>query len=206
MFNSKCKKCRAAGEKLFLKGERCFSQKCAMVKRPNPPGIHGKRKKRSISEYGKQLAEKQKIKRIYGILERQFKKYAKEAMAKEGDNRELLMKKLEMRLDNVVFRLGWAKSRTMARQLVSHGHILVDGKRVNISSFRVRKGQIISLSEKIKKSNLMKDLEVVIKKYETLSWLALDKEKIEGKILNEPGPQDLGDLTQVGLVIEFYSK
>jgi len=207
-IDSKCKKCRRAGEKLFLKGERCFSAKCAMVKRPDPPGIHGKARRRrgGTSEYGKQLAEKQKIKRIYGIRERQFKKYVQQAMVAQGDTREILLKKLETRLDNVIFRLGWAKSRTMARQLVSHGHILVNGKRISIPSYQVKKDEIISLNPKIKESNLMKDLPTILKKYETPQWLMLEKEKIEGKILNIPNAADLGDLNPAGLVVEFYSR
>jgi len=207
MINPKCKKCRRAGEKLFLKGDRCFSPKCAMVKRPNPPGIHGKAKRRGgASEFGKQLAEKQRMKRIYGISERQFKKYVKEAMVAQGDTREILLRKLEMRLDNVVFRLGLARSRTMARQLVNHGHILVNGKRVSIPSYQVKKDQVISVNAKIKESNLMKDLAAILKKYETPSWLSLEKEKIEGKILGIPAADDLGDLNPAGLVAEFYSR
>jgi len=210
MNDPKCKKCRRAGEKLFLKGERCFSQKCAMVKRPDPPGIHGKkgggRRRGAGSEYGKQLAEKQKIKRIYGVGERQFKKYAKEAMAEKGDTRESLMKKLETRLDNTIFRLGLAKSRTMARQFVNHGHILVNGKRVSVPSYQVKKGQEVTLHSKIKASGLMKDLEIALKKYETPAWLSLDKQTLAGKILNEPVAEDFGDLNPAGMVVEFYSR
>jgi len=207
MANSTCKKCRRAGEKLFLKGERCFSPKCAMVKRPDPPGIHGKSRRRGAgSEYGRQLAEKQRLKRIYGLRERQFAKYVKEAIDDKSDTREALLRLLEMRLDNVVFRLGWAKSRTMARQLVNHGHIIVNGKKVSIPSYQTKKNQIIHLSKKIRESNLMKDLGAYLKKFETPTWLALDREKIEGKILAEPVAQELGDLNPAGLVIEFYSR
>ena len=149
MVDSKCKKCRRAGQKLFLKGDRCFGPKCAMVKRPQPPGIHGKRARRGgTSEYGKQLAEKQRLKIIYGLRERQFKKYVKEAMAKKGDSREILSRKLEMRLDNIIFRLGWARSRSLARQLVGHRHILVNGKRVNIPSYVVGLNDEVSFREK----------------------------------------------------------
>lgn len=207
MADPRCKKCRRAGEKLFLKGDRCFSQKCAMVKRPNPPGIHGKSRRRGGgSEYGRQLSEKQRMKRIYGVSERQFKNYVKGAMAASGDTREILLRKLEMRLDNVVFRLGLAKSRTMARQLVNHGHILVNGKRVSIPSYQVKKDQVISINKKIKESILMKDLGAVLKKYETPAWLVLEKDRIEGKILGNPSADDLGDLNPAGLVAEFYSR
>lgn len=208
MTNPRCKKCRRAGQKLFLKGDRCFGQKCAMVKRPEVPGIHkkGRKGRGGVSEYGKQLTEKQKIKRMYGVGERQFKKYAKEAMAEKGDTREILLRKLEMRLDNVVFRLGWSRSRSGARQLVNHGHVLINGKRVSIPSYLTKKGQIIGLNEKIKKSNLMKDLSTILKKYEPPVWLALDKEKLDGRILDAPTVIDLGDLNPVGFVVQFYSR
>lgn len=208
MADPSCKKCRRAGERLFLKGDRCFSPKCAMVKRPDPPGIHAKasRKRGGGSEYAKQLSEKQRLKRIYGIRERQFKKYVKEASEAKGDTREILMRKLEMRLDNVIFRLGFTKSRTAARQLVNHGHILVAGKKVDIPSSQTKKGQSISLKEKIKKSNLMADLAAVLKKYEPPVWLALDKQALEGKVLAEPSGADMGNLNAVGLVVEFYSR
>lgn len=203
-----CKKCRRAGQKLFLKGDRCFGPKCAMVKRPDPPGIHKKSRSRrgSGSEYGRQLAEKQKIKVMYGIRERQFKKYVKKAMEAKGDTREILMRTLEMRLDNVVYRLGLAKSRTMARQLVNHGHVLVNGKKISIPSYEIKKGQTVALKEKIKKSSLMADISTILKKYETPAWIALDKDKIEGKILNIPTTADLGDLALIGQVVEFYSR
>ncbi|MBI4708818.1 MAG: 30S ribosomal protein S4 [Candidatus Portnoybacteria bacterium] len=208
MIDPKCKKCRRAGQKLFLKGERCFGPKCAMVKRPDPPGIHTRSRRKGrggMSEFGKQLAEKQRVKRIYGILERQFSKYIKESTAAIGDTREILLRKLEMRLDNVVFRLGWAKSRNMARQLVNHGHIFINGKRVDIPSYRVKKDQILTLGS-IKESNLMKDLPAALKKYETPIWLSLDKEKLEAKVLSEPSVEELGDLNPIGLVVEFYSR
>lgn len=207
MLDPSCKKCRRSGEKLFLKGDRCFSPKCAFVRRPEPPGIHGKARRRGgISEYGKQLAEKQRLKKIYGLRETQFRKYIEESAIAKGDNREILLRKLEMRLDNVIFRLGWARSRNAARQLVNHGHILVDNRRVNIPSFQVRKDQQISLAERIKGSELFKDFPVLIKKYEPPVWLLLDKEKPEGKILCQPAGEDLGNLASVGLVIEFYSR
>ncbi len=205
--NAVCQKCRRAGEKLFLKGDRCFSAKCAMVKRPNPPGIHGGAKRRGgASEYGRQLAEKQRIKRMYGIRERQFKNYVKAGVASKGDTRENLMQKLEARLDNVVFRLGWAKSRALARQLVNHGHILINGKRVSIPSYLVKKDEIISLGPRIKKSNLMKDLAELLKKYQAPSWLSLDKEKMEAKVQSIPAADELGDLNKIGMVVEFYSR
>ncbi len=179
-----------------------------MVKRPTPPGIHGQasRRRRAASEYGKQLAEKQRIKLMYVIRERQIKKYIKEAIASSGDTRENLMRRLEMRLDNVVFRLGWAKSRSMARQLVNHGHIFVNGKRVSIPSYEVKKEQTISMSPRIRKSNLTKDLSDLLKKYEAPVWLALDRQKIEAKVQGVPSAGELGNLNQVGMVIEYFSR
>ncbi len=129
MTDPKCKKCRRAGQKLFLKGERCFSPKCSMIKKPYPPGVHAKKRRRNLSEYGAQLAEKQKLRRIYDIGERQLKKYFKEAAKAKGVLTDILLSKLEARLDNVVFRLGWAESRSKARQIVSHGHILLNNRK-----------------------------------------------------------------------------
>jgi len=139
-------------------------------------------------------------------LERQIKKYFREAQAQKGDSRENLMKKLEMRLDNVVYRLGWMKSRASARQLVNHGQILVNGKRVDIPSFQVKTEQVITLSNKIKKSKLMENLATSLKKYEPPKWLVLDKEKMEARILGAPDADDLGDLAPVGMIVEFYSR
>lgn len=209
MIDAKCRQCRRSGEKLFLKGERCFSQKCAMVKRPYAPGALGaKRKKgrRGFSEYGQQLAEKQKIKKFYGVLERQFKKYFLEASRGKGDTRENLIKTLEKRLDNVIFRLGFAPSRAAARQIVNHGHITVNGRRLDIPSYSVKVGDILGLKEKAKKSKLFENLPAFLKKYETPRWLVLDKEKLEGKVNNEPNAEDFDDLTSIGLIVEFYSR
>lgn len=208
MINAQCRKCRRRAEKLFLKGERCFSPKCAMVKRPFAPGIHGKKRRRGEgSEFGRQLNEKQKIKNTYGVLERQFKNYVFEAMEEKGDNRENLIRKLETRLDNVVFRSGFARSRQAARQIVSHGHILVNGRRIDIASYRAKIGETISLREKSKETPLFKDLKIILKNYNTPAWLSLDKEKLEGKITALPTIEDYGkDLTGVGMVIEFYSR
>jgi len=211
-IDAKCRQCRRAGEKLFLKGDRCFSQKCAMVKRPYAPGLHGNQRKKGkgrrggSSEYGRQLAEKQKLKRLYGIFERQFKKYFLEASRGKGDNRENLMKILEKRLDNVIFRLGFAKSRAAARQLLSHGHILVNGRRLNIPSYSVKVGDVLALKERIRKSRLFENLAASLKKYEAPRWLILDKEKLEAKVTIEPTAEDFGDLMNIGLIVEFYSR
>lgn len=205
---AKCKQCRQVGEKLFLRGERCFGAKCGMVRKAYPPGVRGKSmgQRRKVSEFGRQLMQKQRIKKIYGVLERQFKKYFREAQAQKGDARENLMKKLEMRLDNVVFRLGLAGSRQGARQMVNHGHILVNGKKVTISSYGVKPGEIISLRERTKKSKLVEGIAASIKKQEVPGWMSLDKEKLEAKIVGVPSGDDLGDLAPIGLIVEFYSR
>jgi small subunit ribosomal protein S4 len=208
MLDNKCKKCRRAGEKLFLKGERCFSQKCAMIRRAYIPGLHGKTRtrRRRLSEYGQQLAEKQKVRWIYGVSEKQFKNYLKAIARQKGDKEELLLTQLETRLDNIVFRLGWAKSRSLARQLVSHGHILVNRRKVDIPSYQVKKGDRISIKAKSKKSPLFKDLKTILKKHKTFSWLTLDKEKLEGQMIAQPKIEEIGKTGDMGMIIEFYSR
>lgn len=206
LLNAKCKKCRRVKQKLFLKGERCFTPKCAMVKTPYPPGIHGAKRRRETSEYGRQLIEKQKIRITYGVLEKQFKKYILAAMEERGDNRENLIRKLEMRLDNVVYRLGLTKSRLTAKQIVGHGHILINNHKVDIPSYHVRVGDLIFIREKSKKLVLFDNLKVSLKKYESPSWLSLNKEKLEGEIIAQPTVDDVKDLTGIGMVIEYYSR
>ena len=146
-IDSKCKLCRRAGEKLFLKGERCISQKCAMVRRPNAPGVHGSTPSRNQSEFGKQLAMKQKIKRIYGVLEKQFRCHYAEVKRQKGVTGDLLLSRLVRRMDNVVYRLGFAPSRVTGRQLVSHKMFTVNGKRVNVPSFELHVGDVIRLKD-----------------------------------------------------------
>ncbi len=196
-----------------MKGDRCFTPKCAIVKRAYAPGVHGRAsvgkfgpRRRSSSEFGRQLIQKQSIKKSYGVFERQLKRYFNEAHQEKGDTRENLMRKLETRLDNVIFRLGWVKSRAAARQMVSHGHILVNRRRVNIPSYGVSVGDEVNLNEKIKKTKATEDLLIALKKYEAPAWLYDDKEKFEGKVINLPGLNDLGDLAPIGLIVEFYSR
>ena len=206
IITSKCKKCRRADQKLFIKGDRCSTQKCAMVKRPYIPGAHGKSRRKRFSEYGMQLAEKQKIRYTYGISEKQFKKYFKEAIDQKEDKGDFLVKKLESRLDNVVFRLGWAKSRGSARQIVNHGHILVNDRKVDISSYQVKKDDVIKLKEKSKKLVLFKELKTFLKKNKTPDWLSLDAQKIEGTIKGNPDFKDLEQVGEVNMIIEYYSR
>ncbi|MFH1671222.1 MAG: 30S ribosomal protein S4 [Candidatus Portnoybacteria bacterium] len=206
ILNAKCKRCRRSGEKLFLKGERCFSQKCAMVRRPYPPGVHGKGRRARLSEYGQQLAEKQKLRYAYGISEEQFRKYFKEIADQKGNKEELLAQNLERRLDNVVFRLGWAKSRNLARQIVSHSHVHINGRRLNIPSYQVRKGDIITLKENSKKLTLFKDIRILLKKHQVPTWLVLDKEKLEANVKGEPKLENLDKISQISMIIEYYSR
>lgn len=206
IINAKCKKCRRADQKLFLKGDRCDTQKCAMIKRPYIPGVHGKSRRRRFSEYGLQLAEKQKVRYTYGISEKQFKRYFKEAINQKEDKGDYLVKKLESRLDNVIFRLGWAKSRGSARQIVNHGHILVNGHKVDIPSYQVKKNDAIKIREKSKKLILFKELKALLKKGKTPDWLSLDKQKIEGVVKSEPDFEDLRRIGEINMIIEYYSR
>src|SRR3989344_8201695 len=169
MMYDQCKTCRRLGQKLFLKGERCFSAKCAMVKRAYAPGPQKKKRARSFSEYKKSLNEKQTLKKWYGVSERQFKRYVSESLAKMGkvdDVSAELIRRLEKRLDNAVFRLGFAKSRAHARQLVSHGYFLINGKPVNIPSYEVKKNDIISLKENKNNKAVTRDLPALLKKHD----------------------------------------
>lgn len=203
----KCKLCRRAGEKLFLKGDRCFSQKCAMVRKAYAPGMHGKNGSRSMSEYGKQLAMKQKIKRIYGVLETQFRKHYEDVSRRKGVTGDLLLERLEMRLDNVVYRLGFAPSRALARQLVSHRAFRVNGKMLNIPSAEVSIGDIITIAEnKAAKSYFLTQKEVLKNKKDAPSWLELNADRFEGKVVSTPTRADVGANVDPQIVVEYYSK
>ena len=195
---------RALGMKLFLKGDRCNSPKCAMVRRPNRPGMHGKKRRRALSEYGDQLLEKQRIKASYGLGEAQMTKIVKAAMEKTGDISSVIVAELERQLSNAVFRLGLAASRVVARQLISHGHIFVNGKSVSASSYAVKPNDMISIKPSSQKLLIFKDLSNKLKKYDTPVWLGLDKDKLEGKVLSMP--QDVEMPFDVSLVVDYYSK
>ena len=201
-----CKKCRRAGQKLFLKGERCFTPKCAMVKKPYPPGVHGRKRRRGLTEYGTQLAEKQKLKKIYGVNENQLKKYFKEAAKARGVATDVLLSKLETRIDNVIFRLGLAESRAKARQIVGHGHILLNNRKINIPSIHVKKGDLI----KIKKSSLNKplfsSLETKLKKYNPPAWLSLDKKELTASVLAMPSKEEMEIPADLQMIVEYYSR
>ncbi len=199
---------RRLGVKLFLKGERSNSPKSAMVKKPYPPGMHGKSSFRKVSEYGLQLSAKQKIKNIYRMLEKQFKSYAKEAMESKEETKELLIRKLEQRLDNIVYKMGLAQSRDQARQLVSHGHILVNGEKTGIPSFQVKRGDRISVREGSKKTGYFTTvIQGWFAKYENPDWLKVDKASFSGTVERLPNLNDSGvEIKDLQLIIEFYSR
>lgn len=201
-----CARCRRAGEKLFLKGDKCFTAKCPVARRGFPPGQHGPTQRVRLTSYGEQLKEKQKAKRVYGLRERQFSNYVAKASKRKGNTAEGLLKFLEKRLDNVAYRLGLAKSRESARQMVSHCHILVDNKRVNIPSFQVEQDQIISIAEKSQSKKLFENLKQTLIKHEVPTWLTLDVEKLSGKVLSEPKVEDIQVNFDPRKIIEFYSR
>jgi len=206
-IDSKCKLCRRAGEKLFLKGDRCLSPKCAMVRRPYVPGVHGHTLTRGGSEFGRQLAMKQKIKRLYGVMERQFRRHFNEARKTQGIIGDQLLSRLERRLDNVIYRLGFASSRIQAKQLVSHKMFVVNGKRVNIPSFEVSVGDTIVLKPNKQNKQFFKNqLEILKNKKDVPHWLELDTEKLAGKVLALPSRDDVGVRVDAQMVVEYYSK
>lgn len=181
-----CKLCRREGEKLFLKGERCHTDKCAIERRPYAPGDQGQNRRGNLSEYGLQLREKQKVRRAYGVLENQFRRYFEEAETEPGITGEQFLQLLEKRLDNVVYRLGFATSRNEARQLVKHGHIEVNGDRVDIPSYRVEVDDEIEIAEGSKNMKRMKEVREYNQDVEVISWLQVNLEKLTGKVLAEP--------------------
>jgi small subunit ribosomal protein S4 len=199
---------RRIGEKLFLKGERSHSQKSAMVKKPYPPGIHGRSKSKKPSEYSLQLKSKQKVKNIYRLLEKQFKNYIKASTSLKGEPYNAILHKLEYRLDNIVFRSGLAQSRDQARQLVSHGHILVNKKNVNIPSYNVKIGDVISIREGSKKTKYFSSLMPTwLKGYEAPEWIDLDKGNVSAKIKGQPMLKESGiETDDLQAIIEFYSR
>ena len=201
-----CKHCRREGEKLFLKGSRCFSAKCSFEKRSYAPGQHGLNKRSKLSEYGSQLRMKQKVKRIYGLLEAQFRSYYEKSSRQKGVTGENLLRMLESRLDNVIYRLGFAPSRKSARQMVLHGHFLVNGRYVNVPSYILRAGDIVAVREKSRKMPLIHETLRRIKDDVLVPWLRLDKAKMEGEFLDLPNRQDIPIEVQENLIVELYSK
>ncbi|MGQ9473730.1 MAG: 30S ribosomal protein S4 [Candidatus Caldatribacteriaceae bacterium] len=202
---SRCRLCRRQGTKLFLKGPRCYTDKCAFERRPFAPGIH-KGGRRKLSGYGLQLREKQRVRFIYGITEKQFENYFERASRMSGITGENLLSLLECRLDNVVFRLGLSDSRIEARQMVSHGHIMVNGERVNIPSYLVDQGDVIELSERGKKNGKVKELLEEKESVSTPAWLEFDRQSLRGKVLRRPQREDIDYPVQEQFIVEFYSK
>lgn len=204
--DSVCKLCRREGEKLFLKGERCYSEKCALDRRGYAPGQHGQNpRRRKGSEYKLQLREKQKMRRIYGILEQQFRNYFKKAERKKGITGENLLVMLECRLDNLVYRLGFAPSRNAARQLVRHGHFTVNQKKTDIPSYQAKPGDIISVKEKSRNLDIIHSA-LKEARGADLPYLRLDKAKLLGELLELPKRTDIPVLAQEQLIVELYSK
>lgn len=205
--DAKCRKCRRAMEKLFLKGDRCNTPKCGLVRRASVPGMHGKKMSRSLSEFGMQLAVKQKIKRIYGILEKQFRNHFKEVKGKKGVIGDLLLERLEMRLDNIVYRIGFGSSRSQARQLVSHGWIKINGKKVNIPSYKVKAGDIISFNPNKLNKNYLKNIEQVLKnKKDFPGWISFNSKEYAATITNIPKRDEMGINIDAQVVVEYYSR
>ncbi len=206
--NIKCKICRRAGAKLFLKGTRCSGQKCAMVRRPMAPGKKGKRRTRSLSEFGRELREKQRMKAWYNLREQQFKNYVKGILSKKGDcDLPLeLMSVLENRLDNVVFRLGFAPSRVAARQMVGHKNFLVNGKPVNLPSRQVKKGDVIAVAPRKTKKPYFSQLQQTLKTHKAPAWLELDSAKMEGKRVGDVTLEEAAPPAEIGSVFEFYAR
>ena len=203
--DANCKLCRREGEKLFLKGTRCLSEKCSFEKRAYAPGQHGQNIRRKVSEYGHQLREKQKVRRVYGILERQFHNYFVKAEQKKGITGENLLQLLECRLDNIVYRLGFAPSRKAARQLVRHRHFIVNGRIVDIPSFNVRVSDIIQVKDKSKSLDVV-HMALKESRGEQLAWLRLNKAGLEGELLEIPKREDIPIPAQEQLIVELYSK
>jgi len=201
----KCRQCRREGEKLFLKGEKCFTAKCAIEKRPFPPGQHGKRRTR-LTDYATQLREKQKVRRIYGILEDQFRLYYKEADRRKGSTGENLLKILESRLDNVVYRMGLGASRSEARQLVRHNAILVNDGKVNIPSYQIKAGDVVSVTEKAKKQLRIKAASDFAEQQGISEWLEVDNKKLTGTFKVCPERSDMAAEINEHLIVELYSK
>jgi small subunit ribosomal protein S4 len=192
--------------KLFLKGDRCFKEKCAIERRGYPPGQHGNRRKRRELGYGLQLREKQKVKRIYGVLERQFRSYFQEADRRKGITGENLLVELERRLDNIVYSLGFASSRAQARQFVRHGHVQVDGKKVDVPSYQVKVGQKVAVKEKSRKNDLIRASVETARGRGVPEWLELDADNMTGTVLRLPSREDIKLPIQEQLIVELYSR
>ncbi|HXG38185.1 MAG TPA: 30S ribosomal protein S4 [Bacteroidota bacterium] len=205
-IDASCKLCRRERQKLFLKGTKCYTEKCPVDRRNYPPGQHGQSRRSKISEYGQQLREKQKVRRMYGILERQFRNYYERSLKQTGRTGDTLVKLLERRLDNVVYRMGFAPSRKAARQLVLHGHFLVNNKVVDVPSYLLNPGDVVQVREKSKKLELIHSSMKRMKDTAMLPWLSLDKASLTGTFLQIPERADVPLNANEQLIVELYSK
>ena len=205
--DAKCRLCRREGMKLFLKGDRCFKDSCSIEKRNWPPGQHGRDRRPKTIGYGLQLREKQKVRRVYGVLENQFSNYFKKADRKKGITGEILLMSLERRLDSVVYHLGFASSRSQARQLVAHGHIFVNGRKVDIPSAQITTGDTITLRERTRKNQLLLDsVATVGGRGGVPAWLELDADNLKGTVVSLPKREDIQMPIEEQLIVELYSK
>lgn len=200
-----CRICRREGEKLFLKGDRCYTEKCAVERRKYPPGQHGQGFKK-LSDYGIQLREKQKVRKIYGLLERQFRRYFYEAERRKGITGEILLQLVESRLDNTVYRMGFAPNRVRARQLISHGHIVVNGKKINLPSYQVREGDSVSVKDSSRDMPEIIDSLSKVEHRGIPAWVEVDSVNHTGKVLRIPSRDEIQLPVQEQLIVELYSK
>lgn len=201
-----CRLCRRVGEKLFLKGDRCFTPRCAVERRRTTPGDHISGRRRRVSDHGIQLREKQKARYIYGVMESQFRRYMDQAFKKPGVTGQYLLELLERRLDNAVFRLGFAESRRQARQLVLHGHFSINGRKTNTPSYLMRPGDVIDWKESHKEKDFFKELTKDIPKRPVPQWLGLDVTTMTGRVTSLPTEEDLESSIDTRLIVEFYSR
>jgi small subunit ribosomal protein S4 len=206
VLDAKCRQCRREGEKLFLKGEKCFTDKCAVERRAYAPGQHGQKSGMRLSDYGKQLREKQKLRRIYGLLERQFRGTYKEAARSKGVTGERLLQLLESRLDSIAYRMGFGISRTEARQVVRHNGVLVNGKRVNIPSYQVKPGDTVEVAGKAKEQLRIKAAAEAAAARNVPEWMEVDAKALKGTFKALPGRAELPQTINESLIIELYSK
>ncbi|MDO8559023.1 MAG: 30S ribosomal protein S4 [bacterium] len=209
MKNDNCTICRRAGQKLFLKGERCLSPKCAAVRRTYPPGPKRKRRRQAVSEFGKELREKQNLKNWYNLGERQFENYVKDVLSKKSkvsDTAVLLIQKLEMRLDNAIFRLGFASSHDQARQYISHGHFMANNHVLTIPSYQLKLGEKINIKPASRGKKIFENVLVNLKKNKVPSWLKLDIEKLEGEVIGLPTLAEANPIAEISSIFEYYSR
>jgi small subunit ribosomal protein S4 len=204
-----CKLCRREGEKLFLKGDRCFSPKCALERRAYPPGQHGRGatfRGRRASDYSRQLREKQKARRIYGVLERQFRRYYRDALRRPGETGVNLLVLLETRLDSVVYRMGFAGSRAQARQLVQHGHFDLNGRRTDVPSAIMKQGDVISVHQTSRQLKYFRELRAVLEQHDVPGWLTIEPSQLSGRVLSLPTREAIDQPLEEQLIVEYYSR